>query len=306
MRVRAILNGDSGTLKSTDIDEFCGFLADQFKQRGHHLSCDTVYRGDELLETLEAIADDAECELIVTCGGDGTVSAAAATAWKSGKGLGVLPGGTMNLFARSLKMPLELETAVEALAAGSLRDGDIATANGRPFIHQFAAGFHPRIVEMRNRMEYASRYGKILASLRAILSAAYDPPNFPVALGIDNRASEKRRLSAITVANNQLGVGHLPFADRLDEGVLGIYSAGVLTTSEAVKLIFDVMIGDWAGNEVVDGETAKNVTLEFPRRKKRSKAIIDGEVIPLDKVVELKTHPGELKLLYPPETAINA
>ena len=64
-------------------------------------------------------------------GGDGTISFAAAAAARCGKTLGILPLGTMNLFARSLGMPLEMRAAAEAIAAGEKVAVDIGEVNGR-------------------------------------------------------------------------------------------------------------------------------------------------------------------------------
>ena len=53
----------------------------------------------------------------VAAGGDGTISAAAAVAFEAGVPLGVVPAGTMNLFARSLAIPMTMRGAAEALTS---------------------------------------------------------------------------------------------------------------------------------------------------------------------------------------------
>ena len=45
---------------------------------------------------------------------------AAGIAWKAGIPLGVVPAGTMNLFARSLKLPLDINLVLDTLAAGKV------------------------------------------------------------------------------------------------------------------------------------------------------------------------------------------
>ena len=103
-------------------------------------------------------------DVVLAGGGDGTVSAAAAALMGKKKALAILPAGTMNLFARGLGIPLSLDAAVEAFADGEVRPVDMASANGRPFVHQFSIGMHAKMVGVRDKMEFGSRLGKMRAS----------------------------------------------------------------------------------------------------------------------------------------------
>ena len=114
MRIKAILNRDGGTLKTIDLDTFSRQLEQVFSEAGHTIAVELV-SGKELIATLEDAGADAPTEAILAGGGDGTISAAAHVAWTSGKALAVLPAGTMNLFARSLQVPLALDAAITAL-----------------------------------------------------------------------------------------------------------------------------------------------------------------------------------------------
>ena len=103
MKVRAILNRDGGTLRTTDLDALCGRAVELFGRHGHQLEC-RIVAGSSVEAELDAAAADPAVDAVVAGGGDGTISAAAASAFRSGKPLGVLPAGPMNLFARALGM----------------------------------------------------------------------------------------------------------------------------------------------------------------------------------------------------------
>src|SRR5262245_61278994 len=78
--------------------------------------------------------------MLLVGGGDGTVSTAAALFTGEKIALGILPLGTMNLFARALGIPLKLGQAVEAVIAGTKQKIDVGEVNGRIFVHHVTLG----------------------------------------------------------------------------------------------------------------------------------------------------------------------
>ena len=300
MKLKAVLNRDGGTFKTTDMQAYCESATRAFAQKGHELVC-AVVAGEEIVQTLEAASAEQGLDALLAGGGDGTISTAAGIAWKSGLPLGVIPAGTMNLFARSLQLPLDIWKVLDQLADATIAEVDIATANGRPFVHQFSAGLHARMVRMRNQMDFASRIGKIRASTSAAFGVMLDPPRFEVVFDIDGDGkSEERPVSAISVSNNPLGNNSLFFADRVDTGKLGVYLADPLEPTGVGKLAFDILRGKFKENEAVTASTAEMVRLHFPQHRKGAACVLDGELLRMPADVEIKIHAGELKVLVPP------
>lgn len=297
MHIIAIFNRDGGTLRTMDLDALCTTARAVFERHGHVLECEVV-DGADVERRLRAAASRDGVDAMLAGGGDGTISTAAGIAFETGTPLAVLPAGTMNLFARALKVPLDLSEALEALAAGEVGAVDIATANGRPFVHQFGVGIHARLVRIREGMTYRSRVGKMLASLRAIGAAAIRPPQFEVEFHT-RRGVERRQVSGIAVSNNPMGDGHIPHADALDGGVLGVYVAAPMSSGALIKLAVEVFLGSWRASPMVSEREVEEVTLTFPRRKSGAHAVVDGELIKLEKSVRLKVHPGALKVMLP-------
>lgn len=297
MRVAAIFNRDSGTLRTMDLDAFCAEAMAVFAEAGHVLECHVV-DGDAVLDAIETFSADPDIDAIIAAGGDGTISSAAAIAHRRGKILGVLPAGTMNLFARGLGVPADIRAALHAIAKGSVGKVDLAMANGQPFVHQFGVGIHARLVRIRNNMVYRSRIGKMLASLRAIGAAAINPPRFEVEFE-DDTGSQKRTVSGIAISNNPLDDGPVPVAQRLDSGRLGIYFAGTMTTRELIALVVDVLIGRWRSNPQVTELESESLVLHFTKRKREVHAVIDGELIELARDVELTILPQALSVILP-------
>lgn len=297
MRIAAILNRDGGTLRTLDLDSLASRGAEIFAASGHELEVHIV-GGQDVEAALRAAAENPQVDATLAGGGDGTISSAAAISFQSGKPLAVLPAGTMNLFARALHLPLDLDEAMVAIAQGSVDRVDIATANGRPFVHQFGVGIHARLVRIREGMSYGSRTGKMLASLRAIAAAAVDPPRFEVELESGGQEIT-RTVSGVAVSNNPLNNGTIPVAERLDTGLLGVYLAGPVGTTELLNLAFGVLTGKWRDNPQVSEVEVRRIALSFPQKKRNALAVIDGELVKLDRRVELVLHRRALPVILP-------
>jgi diacylglycerol kinase family enzyme len=215
----------------------------------------------------------------------------------SGKALAVLPAGTMNLFARSLGIPLQLDDAVKAFADAHLAEVDAATANDVPFVHQFSVGMHPRIVEMRSRMEFSSRLGKIGASMRAAADTIRNPTALKVKLKMPH-SEVIATTTGISISNNLYGEGHLPYADRPDGGVLGVYITSARHRGHLLLLCLTAALGRWRASERVEIHETETVLLTVESRR-RQRCVIDGELQQLAAETEIRIHPRALKVLVP-------
>ena len=296
MRFVAVLNRDGGTLRTIDLDEFSSRLRKTLEAAGHSVDIDIV-SGKGLVAALEK-AEKADADVVLAGGGDGTISAAAAKLMNSDKALAILPAGTMNLFARSLDIPMSLDEAVSELASGSVISVDMASANGRPFVHQFSVGMHATLIDLRSKMEFASRLGKIRASLKAAWETIRNPKAMDVNLVLDT-AEVKVRATAIGISNNLFGEGHLPYAEKPDGGTLGVYLTVSRLQHEIMWLLVNMVLGKWRDNRQVEIHQSKSVTLIVQSRHKRQKSAIDGELCELSRETLVKIHPGALRVLVP-------
>lgn len=297
MRIQAIFNRDGGTFRSTDMEAYAREAEMIFADAGHHLDCDIV-EGADMEMALARCADRTDLDAMLAGGGDGTISAAAGVAWQSGMPLGIVPAGTMNLFARSLKIPLDIRQALTALAAGEVADADIGTADGRAFVHQFSAGLHARMVRLRNAMTFRSRPGKIAANVRAAVGVILDPPEFDVEYDVDG-VKAHTQVSAINVSNNRFGENGLLYAEDISGGHLGFYTTAPLKPAGVARLAADILRGRLRENADVTEMTGTAVDLHFPRVDRAINCVIDGELLPMGRDVSIRLHPGELKVIVP-------
>jgi diacylglycerol kinase (ATP) len=85
-------------------------------------------------------------DVVVVCGGDGTISEAACGLAGSGVPLAILPGGTSNVLVRELSIPLDLDQATALLFDGERRMVRLLLANDRPFLLWAGIGLDARIM----------------------------------------------------------------------------------------------------------------------------------------------------------------
>lgn len=293
MIITLVLNRNAGILRGRDPDHVGEELADVFRAQGHVVT-KHVHAGVDLATAIERICREKACDAIVVGGGDGTVSAAAAAAAASGLVLGVLPLGTMNLFARSLGIPLGMRPAAEALAAGKPAAIDIGEVNGRLFIHHVTLGLHPHMIKTRDGLSYSSAWGKVMANVHSWWIVLGQPPRLNARIRIDGEAIE-RRTAAILVSNNALGEGHLPYADDLNQGQLALYLPKSHRWHDLVRLTASLALGEIAKNGLLEFRLAEAIEISLP--EPTVQASIDGEIVSLATPLRCRVRKGGLTVL---------
>lgn len=297
MRYHAVINPEASSFKSVDEHWFADTLTKRFKQNGHAIEV-RFHEGKNLAPALKAASGRPDLDAVIAGGGDGTISLAASLLHDTDKALAVLPGGNMNLFARSLGIPLDLEAAIDALAKGNPQRADMGFANDRPFIHEFSLGLHPEMIELRDRQRFGSRIGKIVGSTRSLWQVLMRPPRVRVGLDDGNGGERRIATAALAISNNPFGEGHLPYADRVDGGVLGVYVAHTFRPVELASMAARLQTGDWEGMPQMEQFTATQLRLT---RRASIKAAIDGELVKMRSPVDIRIAPGALAVIVPRE-----
>jgi diacylglycerol kinase family enzyme len=107
-------------------------------------------------------AAGAGTEVVVVLGGDGTLNEAANGLAGSATALAALPGGSTNVFARTIGLPNDPIEAtgdlLAALAAGSIQRVGLGSVNGRYFLFHVGMGFDAAVVEQVEKRSQLKRY----------------------------------------------------------------------------------------------------------------------------------------------------
>jgi diacylglycerol kinase family enzyme len=173
----------------------------------------------ELEQRLRKAIDEGTKRILVA-GGDGTIATAAALVAKTGTELAILPGGTLNHFARDHGIPTDLGKAALIASDGPVVGADIGYINDCVFLNTSSLGAYVTFVRERERLE--KYFGYSIASVIAFAKMMAEIRTFSVTL---EHEGEKKTYRASLVF---IGVGErelkLPIlGSRVKNGRRGLH-----------------------------------------------------------------------------------
>jgi YegS/Rv2252/BmrU family lipid kinase len=249
---------------------------------------------DDTGERLTRMAVESGVDLVISSGGDGTVTACAAGLAGSDVPLGVLPAGTGNLLARNLGLPLDLDAALAVALTGAERRVDLGVANGRTFVVMAGIGIDAAVLAGVSEAlkARAGWHAYVLSAMRHLWDRLTR-----VELTADGGPPVRRMASGVVVGN----VGTLQRNLRLlpdavpDDGVLDV----IILTAWG--------LGGWIG-VVADLLLLRRKTLRLVRLTCRDLIVetrrprpweVDGDVAGVDRVLHVSVRPGDLLVRVP-------
>lgn len=296
MRIAIILNEAAGSLVGKPVTDSVESLREIFESRGATVSIQAV-PPDRCLDAIDdALAGDAE--VIIIGGGDGTVHAAVNRIQPTGRAMGVLPLGSLNLIARDLGTPLEMEEAARALVEGEIRNIDVASVNGEIYLNSSVLGFYPGVVRERERQRKRHRLLKWPGMVLAMVKTMTRLPLLD--LRLDWGQGLRRIRTPVMVVSNNLYDGEngiLISRTALDHGKLGVYVARHQSGLGLLRLMMRASLGRWRDDRDLQLVTATELTVSSKRH--RLAMVNDGEVRQMGPPLNYRIMPGALKVLAP-------
>lgn len=281
------------------------------------LSVDTT-RGPDDATTLARQAVACNADLVFLCGGDGTIAQVVDGLIGSEVALAVLPGGSGNVFARQLNLPvpggIQSKPIVESarlLLGGQVRRVDVGRMilNGgqgpvRHFLCWGGVGFDAAVNRnVAADKDIKRRLGNPLAFLITTFITLRDWRGTSARVRIDGHPIKRRRMVMLVASNIQLyGLSwRLAQHAKIDDGWLDVYgfqgSSAFRTFRHGIKLLVARHIDD----PEVDIYRARRVEI---RTGRRLPVHVDGDWIGETPVV-VEIVPKALNLLAPPSAPGN-
>lgn len=158
-------------------------------------------------------------ETVVAAGGDGTVNEVVNGLGEAEVDFGILPVGTMNVFATELGISQNLLKAWEVIEAGNRRLIDLAKANDEYFVQLGGIGLDAEVVQSTTPDSK-----KALGPLSYLITLAQVAARKPPELLIEPVDGPSRKGRFVLVGNGRLyGGPFVLFKDaRIDDGLLDV------------------------------------------------------------------------------------
>jgi diacylglycerol kinase family enzyme len=235
--------------------------------------CDPDSFDDQITQAIQSGADR-----VVIAGGDGTVAMAAAALVGKSVALAVVPGGTLNHFARDHSIPTDPVEAAEAAVHGNVTTADVAYVNDRLFLNTSCVGAYVIFVRAREHLEryLGYRLATVVAAFRLLGRVR------PLTVLLELEGETRRYQSALVF----IGVGErelqLPtLGGRAKDGRRGLHvivvRGGTWARLVAVGVIAAVRgNGAIARGALADSFVVDRCRIEFRRRMGR--VAVDGEI----------------------------
>ncbi len=296
-KVLVVYNPRSGTLLRGDEEDPEGLLRTLFTERGVEANLH-AFDPDALGGWLDFAEQDAT-DAVVVCGGDGSILAVVAALGDRKLPLGLLPGGTMNILARDIGLPVDLAEAADVIAQGRVRAIDVAEINGKPFLCNSAIGLMPHLARSREHMRDLPLWRKWPRVLSEFFTLMRKYPRLRVAIEVDGR-TRRFRTRALAVSNNLMSDtrGPIPARDSLDAGVLGFYVACETSRWALLRIALRMLAGTWQGDLAMEKFSATSAILSLDRARPLS-VMNDGEPSQFQTPLHYRIRPGALHVIVP-------
>jgi diacylglycerol kinase family enzyme len=253
----------------------------------------------EIADSVRAEALRGSTRLLV-CGGDGTLSTAFGAAAGTSLELAILPGGTLNHFARDFGVPVNNPArALDFAVNGTGEPVDLGYVNGHAILNTSSVGVYVEFVRRRERHEQRMPYP--IASAAAAGDVWRNPPDvLDVSLQTADGAMLDVRTPLLFVGIHERVLTRVRFGARRTGGVraLQVFVVKKETRSDIQALALRAAargIQAVIGDDDIECHLTSKATVALPWPV--ATVALDGELLQLTSPLVYEFAPGAVKVV---------
>lgn len=295
MRLSLVINATSGSMSEGITPEA---IRDKIAAAGHEVAHEASDDNAPLPERIEAAARQGGIEAVVVAGGDGTMACAASVMAGRETPLGLLPLGTMNLLAKDLGLPLDLDEAVATLASGRPKRIDVGEVNGHVFLISSMLGLPAQMAKYREAQRGRADLRGTMRFAAGLTRHLWRYPRERVTCTIDG-AEHPLHAHMLVVVNNDFveKPGQVLVRDPVDGGRLTLYVGRRLTIWRMLRLASGIAVGDWHRLPGLERQVVG--ALEIASNQRALRVMNDGEIRLIDAPLRYSIRPRALAVIVP-------
>ncbi len=257
-RARIIYNPTSGR---EAFRKHLGEVLVKLEMAGYETSCHaTTCEGDATEAAKQAV--ERGFELVIAAGGDGTLNEVVAGVSKFEKRpkVGLIPTGTTNDFARALRIPRDIEAAVDIIIRGETIPVDVGLMNDRHFINIAGGG---RMTELT--YDVPSKLKTVLGQLAYYLKGIEMLPSIHsshVRIEYDGQVFDDEAMMFLVGLTNSIGgFEKLAPDSSINDGKFTLLILKKCNIAEFIRIVSLALRGEHLGDPLVISSRAEKITV---------------------------------------------
>ncbi len=215
----------------------------------------------------------AQVDLAIIGGGDGTLNGAVDALVETDLALGILPLGTANDLAQTLRIPKNVADACDVIANGTLRRIDVGSVNGKHFLNEAGLGMSAKLAR-RLTKKGKGLFGTVAVGWSALQIMVRARP-FHARVRCGDATTEVRTLHMMVANGSNFGGWIVNRDAAIDDQVLDLYSFEITHWRQVLSVLPSMLKGryqDCPGVRLMHGS-------EFEIHTKRPHSVdTDGEI----------------------------
>jgi YegS/Rv2252/BmrU family lipid kinase len=274
------------------------FLLNQALKKHDHIKWSvSVTQQDEDAYTQSREALYNKVDMVAVYGGDGTVVEAARALYNTSCPLAILPGGSANVVAKDLGIPMDISQAIVALLAPTtpnVRKVDMAELNGNPLFLHVSVGLFADFVketsrELKNLIGQAA-YGVTLSRILR------DTPVSTYTFSLDGQTYKKDGVGLYIANAGNMGTTSLQFEPEIDlaDGKLDVIFVKEVSVSSINEFVQNVLFKK-PTSQYIDHWRASRIQIEATE----DQTVSSDDRITNQRNISLSVVPQSLQVIVP-------
>ena len=244
--------------------------------------------------TQKAIEEKAD--VVVACGGDGTVNEVARGLVKTEIPIAVVPVGSGNGIARHFKIPLGISNAIQLIKKKKITKMDVGMVNGHYFFGNMGCALESHFIHVYNKNGSHGIWAYIIAFFNAIISFKYQK------IQIEYQKEIRQITPFVFLVSNTNQQGYnfsLTPQAMSNDGQIDLFWMEKSNLIKKIKFMIDTLIGRKLKSK--DYNLIKLSTLKISLLDPGNFCVqIDGEYLPVtSRNLEVKVIPKKLNVIVP-------